>query len=328
MKVTITDNEAGQRLDRFLRKRCRATPEITLNDIYAWIRKWACRVNTKKVAENYRLVTGDQLTRHEWSTDVSLESKNKPKSEKMRSYDLSHITPLIVYEDDHRIVRNKPAGIVTHPWTNHLTDMSLHDIMQSYLQQTNQKQLSPTFNPAFCFRLDKDTTGIIISAKTYESLQSLNQQIRERQVTKSYLTVVSGHPPKRMEMNQPMAKGYDKKFGVAKMYIERWGKDSLSIAQCRQQYDHPTLWPISLLKVDIHTGRMHQIRVHLSHAWYPLLGDLMYGQPALNRLAQKLKINRQLLHSWQYWFFDPFQNKQVSYTAQIPEDFSLLFADV
>ncbi|MDP2669912.1 MAG: pseudouridine synthase [bacterium] len=159
----------------------------------------------------------------------------------MRSYALSRIRSLIVFEDDAWIVRNKPAGIVTHPGTNHQTDMSLHDIMQSYLQQIKQQSTSPTFHPAFCFRLDKDTSGVIISAKTYEALQRLNQQIRERKVQKTYLTIVSGHPPKHLEMTQALNKGYDKQFGVAKMYIEKTGKDSLTIAHCRQQLTHPVL---------------------------------------------------------------------------------------
>lgn len=78
--------------------------------------------------------------------------------------------------------------------------MSLHDIMQAYLQQKQQQNTSQTFSPAFCFRLDKDTSGVIISAKTYDALQRLNQQIRERKVRKTYLAIVSGQTPTKLKM--------------------------------------------------------------------------------------------------------------------------------
>ena len=200
MQITITDNEAGQRLDRFLRKRCRHQPEIGLSDIYAWIRKGACRVNEKKAKENYRLITGDVISRREDITEFSLTAATAPKKQKIKSYSIDNIKKMIIMEDTHRIVWNKPAGIVTHPGADHVNDMSLHDIMQSYLIQTGQKKDSETFNPSFCFRLDKDTSGIIISAKTYDALQWLNEEIRLRHVTKQYLTIVGGHTPDQLRM--------------------------------------------------------------------------------------------------------------------------------
>ena len=155
--ITITDNESGQRLDRFLRKWCRDQHDIWLSDIYAWIRKGACRINDRKAKENYRLDTGDVLSRHDGNANQSISELTAPKQQKIKSYHLDKIQKMIIFEDDNWIVRNKPAGIVTHPGKDHDTDMSLHDIMKSYLFQTKQKIASDTFNPSFCFRLDKDT---------------------------------------------------------------------------------------------------------------------------------------------------------------------------
>lgn len=243
MNITISENEAGQRLDRFLRKRCRHQPEIALTDIYAWIRKGACRVNDKKAKENYRLVIGDRVTRHDDKSEFSMKDAQAPKQQKIRSYALDKIKTMILFEDTNWIVWNKPAGIVTHPGADHTSDMSLHDIMQSYLMQTKQKQASQTFNPSFCFRLDKDTSGIIVSAKTYDALQWLNQQIRERKVQKSYLAIVSGMVTDNLRMEGSLSKGYDKEFGVAKMYIDESpeGKESLTLAEPLEIIKHPSL---------------------------------------------------------------------------------------
>ncbi len=325
--ITITENESGQRLDRFLRKRCRDQHDILLSDIYAWIRKWACRINWKKAKENYRLVTGDTLSRHEWKSEQSVQDLRAPKKQKIKSYDLQKIKQMIVFEDDNRIVRNKPAGVVTHPGKDHATDMSLHDIMQSYLMQTAQKTTSSTFNPSFCFRLDKDTSWIIISAKTYDALQWLNEQIRERKVNKSYLCIVAGKTPQSLRMEWTLQKGYDRDFGVAKMEITKgeW-KESLTTAKTITQINHKTVGRLSLLDVTLHTWRMHQIRIHLSDAGFPVVGDLMYGNPVVNRLAKKEKVLRQLLHSTTYSFWDPFTTRQQSFTAPYPEDFSYLIA--
>jgi 23S rRNA pseudouridine1911/1915/1917 synthase len=128
-------------------------------------------------------------------------------------------------------------------------------------------------------------------------------------------------------MTGALSKWYDREFGVAKMEIDhKEGKDSLTTTTTITQYNHPHLWRLSLLDVTLYTWRMHQIRAHLSDAWYPIIGDLMYGNPVTNRLAKKEKICRQLLHSTTYSFWDPFAEKQQTYTAPYPDDFSLLIS--
>lgn len=102
------------------------------------------------------------------------------------------------------------------------------------------------------------------------------------------------------------------------------GKDSLTTTATITQYNHPRLGRLSLLDVTLYTGRMHQIRAHLTNAGYPIIGDLMYGNPVTNRLAKKEKIVRQLLHSTTYSFWDPFSEKQQTHTAPYPDDFSIL----
>lgn len=330
MNIIINESEAGQRLDRFLRKYCRPYPEIKLNDIYTRIRTGQCRINGKKSQEQYRLVSGDIIS---WkanttgTTHTSLPEATKTKKQKITNASIYQLRNHILFEDAHRIVRNKPADLVTHPWKDHSTDLSLHDMMQSYLQQTNQKKLSPTFNPSFCFRLDKDTSGVIISAKTYDALQRLNQQIRERKVKKHYIAIVSGAINRSLRMVWNLKRDYDNQFGKAKMIVDSdEGKESLTIATPMRTIHHHLLWPISMVEVELHTGRMHQIRAHLQHAWFPIIGDLMYGNPAINRLAKKLGITRQLLHSHTYSFFDKWTKSNLTVSAPLPELFTKLFA--
>jgi len=139
-------------------------------------------------------------------TEKSASNLTVSKKQKVASHSLEKIKSLLIFEDDNRLVWNKPAGLVVHPGDKHTGDISLHDMMLSYLQQTSQRTASHTFKPAFCFRIDKDTSGLIISAKTYEALQWLNEQIRDRKVTKYYRAIVEGVFPKEKTMDAPLFK--------------------------------------------------------------------------------------------------------------------------
>ena len=251
----------------------------------------------------------------------------RSKKEKSTHYPLSDIQKILIFEDDNWLVCNKPSGIAMHPGQKHITDLSLHDIMKSYFQQTEQKLATETFSPSFCFRLDRDTTGIVIAAKTYPALQHLNELIRERKTSKTYLAIVAGIFPEQATVDALLFKGFDKKSGRGKMFInkQKW-VEARTDARLLYTRSHKDLWDISLVEVQLHTGRMHQIRIHLAHIGYPILGDLMYGDAAINRIAtKKAHITRQLLHSRKYWFFDPFVNTEVKLTAPTPDTFTQLF---
>lgn len=346
MKFTITENEADQRFDRFLRKYFKAQKEIKLTDIFLRIRKWAIKVNGKKRAEKWRLQRDDIIT---WDdtilTEKSAKNFKKNKAKKLKDYPLEKIQEILIHEDEHRLVFNKPADIVMHWWTWHTNDVCLNDMLKIYIKATSYKlqveslknkqdnlkpqisSLKSPFSPSFCFRLDRDTSGIIIAAKTYPALQYLNEQIRERKTTKQYLAIVNGIFPKEKTIDTPLFKWFDKKTGRAKVFVNHeQGQSAKTTAHLLKHIEHPKLGDISLLKVKIYTGRMHQIRVHLASIWYSIIWDIMYGIPAINRIASKqAHINRQLLHSWKYWFFDIFMHKQVSFETEMPDIFFDLF---
>lgn len=323
MDYIITESEANQRVDRFCRKYFKNTPEVKLGDIFSWIRKWAIRVNGKKSKENARLQVWDAITWNDKTpTDKSARDVTRTKAEKVATYDIEKLRPLIINEDDHRLVWNKPAGTLTHPWQKNTTNITMHEMLQSYLDQTWNLRQSETFKPSFCFRLDKDTSGVIIAAKTYEALQLLNQRIRDRQVSKRYKAIVVGHPRPQV-IDAPLFTGFDKRSGRSKVFVNAdQGKTAKSEILTVKTFEDRDLWKYSLIEVKITTGRMHQIRVHCTSIGHPVIGDLTYGIPPLNRLAKKhFWVIRQLLHSYEYSFDDEIQSKIQRFQAPLPDEF-------
>lgn len=330
MQLTISSLEAEQRCDRFLRKYFKHAPEIKLGDIYAWIRTWAVKVNARKTKEEYRLREWDVISWEDTIAGAKAEGSVAPKAHKVKSFSTAKIKEMLLYEDEHWLVRNKPADMVVHPGNLHTTDVTLHDLMQSYIHQSGQSQKSPTFNPSLCFRIDKDTSGIVISAKTFDALQWLNEQIRDRKTKKTYLALVEGNFSGYLDITDPLFRGFHSTTGKSHMFVnhEKWVPSRTEVFAVKSLH-HAVLGDISLVRVTLHTWRMHQIRVHLANKWYPLLGDLTYGNNALNRLlARKCGITRQLLHSRHYAFWDPFVEKELAFEAPVPEEFIRLMGDV
>jgi len=321
MDIKIEKDASDQRFDRFLRKWFKKYPQVRLADIYSTIRKWLIKVNGKKVQEQYRLKEGDVVYIHDnvqmWTEDVSLLVGQKER--KLEKVDIQKIKEQILYEDSHWIVFDKPAGIAMHPWNKHRNDLSMND----YLEKYAASYATDTFTPSFGYRLDKDTSGVLIGAKSYESLQYINSIIRERDIDKYYLTIVLGIFPKYLMIDKPLTKSYDKKFDRSHVKIDfREWLEAKTECWLEKSFFHPLLGKLSLVKVKIHTWRMHQIRVHLSHVGYPVLGDIVYGNPVFNRLLYKsLRINRQLLHCRKYSFFDMFAATNVAFESPLPSDF-------
>lgn len=166
----------------------------------------------------------------------------------------------------------------------------------------------------------------MIAAKTYDSLQYINQIIRERAIEKYYLTIVIGQFPKYLMIDKPLTKTYNEKFERGQMHIdEKNGVEAKTECRCEKVVYHALLGQLSLVKIKLHTGRMHQIRIHMSDVGHPVVGDIVYGNQAVNKILYKsLNINRQLLHCWEYSFHDPYQKKRVHFTAPLPKEFETI----
>ncbi len=292
-KIKIDNNSANQRLDRFVRKYYKTNKNIPLSLLYNRIRKWIIRINWHKKPENYKLNIGDIITLPEIKT---IEKKTLTKK-----ITLTKIKELINYEDKNWLVRDKPAWLSIHHSNNEKNIF----VMQDYLDQYCQKycEQTNTFKPSFCFRLDKNTSWILISAKNYQALQWLNEIIRNREVEKYYLAIVLWNTKNKFSSNAPLKKIVDKKFWRWKMIIDNSWKESFSEFEKIKTITDKKLWTITLLKIKIKTWRMHQIRVHLSNLWFPIIGDIIYWNPSLNRIFFKeYKIKRHLLHCHNYKF--------------------------
>ncbi len=321
MEIKIDNTASDQRFDRFLRKWFKKYPKVRLADIYSAIRKWLIKVNGKKTKEEYRVKIGDLIQIDDkvqmGSEDLSLLVSQKDR--KLEKVDINKIKQQILYEDGHWIVFDKPSGIPMHPGNKHRNDLCMND----YLDKYSEEYKTSTFKPSFGYRLDRDTSGVLIAAKSYEALQYINSIIRERDIDKYYLALVVGKFPDHLIIKKPLTKLYNKALDRSQVKVDY--DDGLEAkTECRLEkfIKHPELGPISLLKIKIHTGRMHQIRVHVGSEGFPVLGDIIYGNAATNRILYKsLGINRQLLHCRKYSFLDPFQNDQISFESPMPADF-------
>ncbi len=321
--IKIDKQSANQRTDRFLRKFYKKNNSISLSLIYNRLRKWTIKLNNKKTKENYSLKIWDELKipkENKNSSDLPPLKKRCPKDgEFLKKLKQTEIKSLIVYEDEDRIVWNKPAWIMIHRNQDTWSKPSMQDYLEQYCKYISLKS-TETFAPSFCFRLDKDTSGILIAAKNYESLQGLNEIIRERQIDKNYLTIVTWFFPEHRTCDKSLHKVVDKKFNRWKMIIdnERW-KECFSEFRLTKKLTDDILGEISLLKVKIETWRMHQIRVHLASLWYPVIWDMVYGKPSVNKkLFKKYKIQRQLLHCRKYSFER--KGKKISFSCEPSEN--------
>ncbi len=221
----------------------------------------------------------------------------------------------VLYEDDACIVINKPAGISVHPGAGMAPDEATILHGAAYLLQ--ERSLPFSASSVLVHRLDKDTTGCLLLAKTSAAHSALQKQFEGRSVSKHYLAIVAGIPsPPSARIEAP----------IGRSPIDR---TKMSILSAGKQRDAATTYTTvsssrdaALLLCELHTGRTHQIRVHLTSVGYPLLGDDTYVTPHAQRLAATLGIERICLHAWKLAFASPAAASPVSLTAPVPDAFA------
>ncbi len=283
----IGKNDAGQRLDKFLSKALRTMPPSLL---YKSIRTKKIKVNRKRAEIGQVLAEGDTV-------QLFLAEDLFPDSQDTSSR-LSHITPSfhVVYEDENLILCDKPAGLLVHSNDEDDTNTLIVQI-QAYLFQKGEyhPQAEHSFAPALCNRIDRNTGGIVIAAKNAVTLREINALIKERQLTKKYLCVVHGIMDKKIDT----LKGYLTKNQKTNQVTvtpkpSHGSKEILTRYRVLQEKDK-----LSLLEIDLLTGRTHQIRAHLSSIGHPLLGDGKYG---VNREDKRDGYKFQALYSYSLTF--------------------------
>ena len=285
-EITIGSNDAGQRLDRFLAK---AVPLLPASLAQKYIRLKRIKLGGKRAERDTRLNAGDVLQLY-----INDEFFDKPRED--NAY-LTVANPKlnIVYEDEHILLVDKRPGLAVHPHDGAEYGRTLIDHIQAYLYQKREwrPREENSFTPALCNRIDRNTGGIVIAAKTAEALRVMNQKIKDRELDKRYLAIVEG-TPKRKEGS---LKGYlfkdAKKNRVFVTDTPQSGAKS-----CQTNYKVLTSANgLSLVECELITGRTHQIRAQFAHAGHPLLGDGKYG-----KLDKRFDRNYQALYSYKLTF--------------------------
>ena len=281
-EITITKNDAGQRLDRFLAK---AVPLLPASLAQKYIRLKRIKLDGKRAERDTRLCEGNVLQLY-----INDEFFDEPKPE--NAY-LTVTAPKlnVVYEDENLLLVDKKPGLAVHPHDGAEYGKTLIDHIQAYLYAKGEwkPRAENSFTPALCNRIDRNTGGIVIAAKTAEALRILNQKIKDRELEKKYLCVVCGRP----RPPEGRLEGYIFKDAKQnRVYVTEKPQPGAKTAVTRYR----TLESrngLSLVECELITGRTHQIRAMMAAAGTPLLGDGKYG-----KLDKRYERKYQALYSY------------------------------
>ncbi|MFB1010263.1 MAG: 23S rRNA pseudouridine(1911/1915/1917) synthase RluD [Thiopseudomonas sp.] len=301
LEARVPDELAGQRLDQVA---ARLFADFSRSRLTEWIKDGSLTVNGKPLRPRDTLYGGEQLC---------LEAEQEAQGEWLAQ----DIELDIVYEDEHLLVINKPAGLVVHPAAGHASGTLLNALLH------HAPQVRDIPRAGIVHRLDKDTSGILVVAKTLLAHTRLVEQLQARTVGRTYEAIVSGVVTSGGTIDAPIGRHPQQR---QKMGVTEGGKQAIShfrVVQRFRSYTH--------VRVQLETGRTHQIRVHMAHAGFPLVGDPLYGgrfriPPAASpTLVDALKgFPRQALHAWKLELDHPATGERRSWQVSRPEDMDWL----
>lgn len=301
----IDEGSEGQKIDNFLIKTLKNIPK---SHIYKLLRSGQVRVNKKRIKTDFRLSLGDSVRIPPFTSpknDIKAPISIKPEHALL-------IEKAIIHEDEALIVINKPCGLAVHGGSG--LSYGLIELLRKSRPEAKFLEL--------VHRIDKETSGIILVAKKRPALVDIHKQMRNKTIHKKYQVMVNGRWQKKqmivdLNLLKTTAEDGQKKVRVlSKDTAIEGAKASRSVFFLKHAFND-----FSFLEVKLVTGRTHQIRVHLSHLGFPIVGDDKYGDFSLNRKQGKLGFKRMFLHASELGFRHPLTGDDIFLTAPIPIDF-------
>ena len=303
----VSKEQSGQRIDLFLTG---VLPDFSRSHLKKMIKEGHVLVNGNAVKPSYETRGGDLVTAGIRGPEPDEVLKPEP------------MCLDVLFEDEDLLIVNKPHGLVVHPGAGHYEGTLVHGLLAHSPRLAFQG--SP-LRPGIVHRLDKNTSGAVVVAKTSRAYLNLVRQFKERSVRKQYLALVYGSPASEGEISSPLGRHPSDRKKIA--VLQKGGREALSRWKVERNWGET-----ALLLVGIETGRTHQIRVHLSHIGHPVVGDETYGGG--KRRAKNIKsgpvrdlvlrAQRQMLHAARLELFHPVTGKVIAVTAPLPEDFQEL----
>ena len=290
MNIKINEENVGNRIDSFIPI---VQKDISRSMVQKLIEQNDIKVNGKKTKHSYKLKLNDEI-------EIIIP---EAKEIDLKAQDI----PLdVIYEDNDIIVINKTKGMVVHPANGNPDGTLVNAVMN--LCKDSLSGIGGEIRPGIVHRLDKDTSGAIIVAKNDKAHIVLSEQLKNHEIKKTYLALVRGIiKENEATINMPIARS---KKDRKKMDVDKDGKEAITHFKVLERYKNK----YTLLQINLETGRTHQIRVHLSHIGYPIIGDEVYSNG-----KNEWNVSGQCLHAWKLEFKHPITGKKISLEAEIPE---------
>lgn len=299
-KFIVSVEDKGKRIDAYLATK---NEELSRVAIQRLIDEEKILINNNKTKASYKVQEGDLITlEEEQPREVSLKAQEIPIE--------------IIYEDKDIIVVNKPKGMVVHPANGNPDGTLVNAIMA--ICKDSLSGIGGELRPGIVHRLDKDTSGILIVAKNDKAHINMSEQIKKHEVEKTYIALVRGIV-KENEASIDMPIGRSDK-DRKKMAVKKNGKSAITHFKVLKRFPKHNC---TLLEIKIETGRTHQIRVHLAHIGYPVIGDEVYSSG-----KNEWNVKGQCLHAKSLKFKHPITNKEMFLEARIPEYFKNIIEDL
>lgn len=290
MNIKVNDENVGKRIDSFIPM---VQEDISRSMVQKLIEQKNIKVNGKETKHSYKLKLNDEIEIFvPEAKEINLKAQDIPLN--------------VIYEDNDIIVINKPKGMVVHPANGNPDGTLVNAVMNKC--KDSLSGIGGEIRPGIVHRLDKDTSGAIIVAKNDKAHIALSEQLKNHEVKKTYLALVRGIiKENEATINMPIARS---KKDRKKMDVDKDGKEAITHFKVLGRYKNK----YTLLQINLETGRTHQIRVHLSHIGYPIIGDEVYSNG-----KNEWNVSGQCLHAWKLEFIHPITGKKISLEAEIPE---------